>query len=375
MSIKLLLLLCMASIYLVAVIQYIQFHRCMAKFDQLGYELDETENRIAQSLHKHQIDTLQATSQNMQQSTGLIRTEMLNELRAQRQEIGKSLDHISGRVEERLASGFEKTNQTFVDIVKRLAIIDAAQDKITKLSANVVDLQEVLNDKRSRGAFGEVQLSAIVRNVIPETNLSFQHTLSNGRRADCMMFLPEPTGNIVIDAKFPLETFQRLQKSDNKNDQAQFRTDIRKHINDIASRYIISGETAEGAIMFIPAEAVFAEIHSNFQDLVDYAHQQRVWLVSPTTLVAVLTTARAVLKDDATKKQVHVIQEHLRFLSKDFERFQKRMDNLSRHIKQAHDDVTDVNVSARKISSRFEKIEQVETDALAHALEHEDDHS
>jgi DNA recombination protein RmuC len=254
---------------------------------------------------------------------------------------------------------------TFNQVLTYLTRIDEAQKKITELSTNVVSPREVLADKRSRGAFGEVRLSALVRNVIPESGFAPQQTLSNGRRADCVLYLPDPTGNVVIDAKFPLESYQRmlddqLAESERVQAQRQFRGDIKKHMLDIASRYIIPGEISDGAVMFIPAEAVFAEIHAHFPDLVEEAFRKRVWLVSPTTMMAILTTARAALKDAATREQVHIIQEHLRALSKDFGRFQSRMDNLARHIGQAHQDVSDVNISARKISNRFEKIEKVE---------------
>ncbi len=278
------------------------------------------------------------------------------------------LKEINLQVEKRLTAGFEKSTETFSDVIKRLALIDAAQKKITELSSSVVSLQEILTDKRSRGTFGEVQLSALIRNVLPEQNFAFQHTLSNGKRADCILFLPEPTGNINIDAKFPLENFRLvidngLSESDRKTAEQAFKIDIRKHIHDIADKYIIPGETADGAIMFVPAEAVFAEIHNRFSDLVDYAHRAKVWIVSPTTMMAILTTARAVLKDAATREQLHAIQKHLNLLSTDFERFQKRMDNLARHIEQAHSDVSEVHTSAKKITQRFVQIEKVELDS------------
>jgi len=277
----------------------------------------------------------------------------------------KRLSEISGQVERRLDKGFEKTTETFTDVVKRLAMIDEAQKRITELSSNVVSLQEVLTDKRSRGAFGEVQMAGLISNVMPEGSYALQHTLSNGTRVDCMMFLPDPTGHIAIDSKFPLDSFQKMMDNDASDidrvsAEKQFRLDIKKHIKDIADKYIIENETADGAIMFIPAEAVFAEIHAHQPQLVEEAQRARVWMVSPTTLMAVLTTARAVLKDSATRKQVHVIQEHLVNLAKDFERFRKRMDNLSKHIQQANKDVDEVHTSAKKISSRFEKIEKVE---------------
>jgi DNA recombination protein RmuC len=272
---------------------------------------------------------------------------------------------ISTEVERRLESGFEKTNQTFVDVVKRLALIDDAQKKIAELSGNVVSLQEVLSDKRSRGAFGEVQLSTLIKNVLPTKNYAFQHTLSNNRIADCMLFLPEPTGNIAIDSKFPLESYARMTSfdvatSDKELAKRQFKQDIKKHLNDIASKYIIKGETSEGAMMFIPAEAIFAEIHAYHMDLVEMAHKLRVWMVSPSTMMAVLTTASAVLKDEATNEQVCLIREHLQRLSLDFSRFEKRMNNLAKHIDQAQQDVKDVHTSASKISRHFRNIENVE---------------
>ncbi|GLX85578.1 RmuC family protein [Thalassotalea loyana] len=278
----------------------------------------------------------------------------------------KRLQSISEQVEKRLSDGFEKTTKTFNDILKRLALIDDAQQKITELSSNVVSLQEVLADKRSRGAFGEVQLNGLIRNVLPETHFSIQHTLSNGKVADCVLFLPEPTGNVVVDAKFPLESYRRftdisLPDSERKAAQRQFKQDIKKHINDISEKYLIERETAQGAVMFIPAEAVFAEIHAHHSDLVEIANQKRVWLASPTTLMAILTTARAVIKDEATKEQVHIIQAHLSHLSVDFSRFRTRFDNLAKHIDQAANDVKQINTSANKIANRFEKIEQVDT--------------
>lgn len=279
------------------------------------------------------------------------------------------LKEINQQVEKRLTEGFEKTTETFSDVIKRLALIDAAQKKITELSSSVMNLQEILNDKRSRGAFGEVQLSALIHNMIPEQHFSFQHLLSNNKRPDCMLFLPEPTGNIAIDAKFPLENFRimvELSTTDLERQQAekQFKIDIRKHIQDIADKYIIPGETADGAVMFIPAEAVFAEIHAHHADLVEFAQKTKIWLVSPTTMMAILTTVRAVLKDAATRKQVHEIQKHLRMLAEDFERFQMRMDNLAKRIAQAHTDIEQVHVSSRKITQRFIHIDKADFESL-----------
>lgn len=308
---------------------------------------------------------LKMITQSIQGSMGDVRLQIITTLDNQTTTIDSKLKEISGQVEKRLCEGFEKTTATFTDIVKRLALIDEAQKKITDLSHNIVNLQEILSDKRARGAFGEVQLSILLHNVLPTENFALQYSFSNGKRVDCMLFLPEPTGNIVVDSKFPLENYQKLSNPDLSSEERltarqQFRLDIRKHIHDIAEKYIIPGETSDGAIMFIPAESVFAQIHADYPDLVELSHRTKVWLVSPTTFMAILTTARAVIKDAATRKQIHIIQEHLVLLSKDFERFQGRMDNLAKHINQAHEDVEAVHISSKKISSRFSSIERVD---------------
>ena len=333
---------------------------------------------------QRQTETLKVLHDTVQQSSRSVERQLAEALSRNSSELGQRfarltdttdqrLKEISGEVEKRLSEGFEKTTATFADVVKRLALIDQAQKKITELSTNVVSLQAILADKRSRGAFGEVQLNALIRNILPSNSYALQHRLSNERIADCILFLPQPTGNVAIDAKFPLEAFQAMTKlsigqSEYSHAERQFKRDIRRHINDIASKYIVPGETSSGAVMFIPAEAVFAEIQARHPDLVQSAHRAHVWMVSPTTLMAILNTARAVLKDEATQRQVHVIQEHLAGLSVDFERFQKRMENLSRHITLAHKDVDDAKLSAQKISSRFEKIEQVDFDEKINPL-------
>jgi len=327
-------------------------------------QLENLKN-IQDSLRKGIADVRTQVTENLKYHTELLekRFEKLTQSTDQR------LKEISGQVEKRLTEGFEKTTATFTDVIKRLALIDEAQKKITELSTNVVSLQEILSDKRSRGAFGEVQLSALINNILPETNYKLQYTLNNGKRVDCMLFLPEPTGKVAVDAKFPLESYRLLSKNGISNverraAEQQFKIDLRKHLQDIASKYIIEGETSDGAVMFIPAEAIFAEIHAHYPGIVEESHRLHVWMVSPTTMMAILTTARAVIKDAATRKQVHIIQEHLTYLAKDFDRFQKRMDNLGRHIEQAHQDVNDVNTSAKKITSRFNKIENVQLEQI-----------
>jgi DNA recombination protein RmuC len=346
------------------------------KLVEMKETLQATLTKQRENFDLHQLEAMKTQQEIVQSGMTDVRKQIHEMLAQNTKDLSKRVDaltdstdkrlkEISGQVEKRLNEGFEKTTETFNQVLLHLTRIDEAQKKITELSSNVVSLQEVLADKRSRGAFGEVQLNALIRNVMPDSGFSLQHTLSNDTRVDCMLFLPEPTGNIAIDAKFPLESFRSMSddsqtEAKRKRAATQFGKDIRKHIDDIAKKYIIPGETSDGAVMFIPAEAVFAEIHAHYPDLVEEAFRQRVWLVSPTTMMAILTTARAVLKDAATREQVHVIQHHLGELSKDFGRFQKRMDNLATHIKQAHEDVGQVNISARKISGRFDKIEKVE---------------
>ncbi len=278
------------------------------------------------------------------------------------------LEQISGKVTERLDEGFKKTNETFANVMARLATIDEAQKKIDGLTTNMVSLQELLGDKRSRGAFGEVQLEALVRNILPPSAYAFQQTLSNGNRVDCLLTLPEPTGNVAVDSKFPLENYHRMfavELSDGDRAQAlkQFKSDVKKHVDAISEKYIIPGETSDGAVMFVPAEAVFAEIHGHHQDdVVDYAMQKRVWIVSPTTMMAILNTARAVIKDVETRKQVHIIKDALSKLGKEFARFDTRMKKLADHIRLAHEDAEEVHVTSQKISRRFAQIEHVQLD-------------
>lgn len=351
-----------------------------AQFHQLRLDIQETNQRgqqqIIEKLAQGQLSTQQLMTDTMQRQMGDVREQMnhsfkqhadslTSHLHTLTEEIRHHLQSLTQQVNHRLTEGFEKTSTTFTDVVRRLTIIDEAQKQITELSSHVMSLQDVLIDKRARGAFGEVQLSTLLANMIPSTHYSLQYTLSNQKRADCILFLPDPTGNVVIDAKFPLETYQKLMNtdassSDRKMLQQQFRQDLQKHIKDIAEKYIIPNETTDGAMMFIPAEAIFAEVHANYPEVIALSQRLKVWLVSPSTLMAVLTTARAVLKDDATRKQVHIIQKHLHALADDFQRFEKRMDKLSKHIDLAHQDVNEVNTSAKKITQRFQKIESVE---------------
>ena len=344
--------------------------------DRLGGHLADSSERLRASVGeelRETRDTLHAMRLAMTENMNDYREAMLARLGETTQTLNSRIDErlseISGKVNERLDDGFRKTNETFVSVMARLATIDEAQKKIESLTGSVVSLQELLGDKRARGAFGEVQLEGLVRNVLPTGSYDMQCTLSNGMRADCVLKLPAPTGKVAVDSKFPLENYhgmfaQEASELERAGCQKKFRQDLRRHIDAICSKYIIAGETSNGAVMFIPAEAVFAEIHAHHAEVVEYAMAHCVWIVSPTTLMAVLNTARAVLKDVETRQQVHVIKDCLGKLAVDFNRFNERMRDLSRHIKQAHEDVEKVQISSTKISQRFAQIEAVDLGEL-----------
>jgi DNA recombination protein RmuC len=339
--------------------------------DRLGAQVTDASERQRVSTAdelKQTRDVLHALQLRLSQELGGQREALLERLAATTESLNTKIDarlgEIAGKVNERLDEGFKKTNETFLSVMTRLATIDEAQKKIESLTGSVVSLQELLGDKRARGAFGEVQLEALVRNVLPASAYEMQATLSNGTRADCVLRLPPPTGLVAVDSKFPLENYHRMFEPgvndvDRALAQKQFRADVKKHVDDISRKYIIAGETSDGAVMFVPAEAVFAEIHAHHAEITEYAIGKRVWIVSPTTLMAVLNTARAVLKDVETRKQIHVIKDSLARLAVEFGRFDDRMKDLAKHIRQAYEDVEKVQVTSGKISQRFAQIEEV----------------
>jgi DNA recombination protein RmuC len=250
-----------------------------------------------------------------------------------------------------------------------LAAIDKAQDNITKLSGDVLSLQDILSNKQTRGAFGEIQLNDIVSKALPHDSFQLQATLSNGRRADCLIHLPNPPGPIVIDSKFPLEAYEALIGSTNdaelKVAVQMFRSTVRKHINDIAEKYILDGETADGALMFLPSEAVYAELHAKFPELVQESFTKRVWIVSPTTCMATLNTMRAILKDARMREQAGAIRKELGMLHKDVERLGDRVANLDRHFRQAAKDISDIKISAEKAGRRAQRLDNFDFEELA----------
>ncbi len=323
---------------------------------------------LAQTLEKL-AEQSRAQTEHMQSTMRLLTQQISERVDMLTKTNDTRLAEISGKVNERLEEGFKKTNETFVNVMTRLATIDEAQKKLDGLTTNVVSLQQLLGDKKSRGAFGEMQLEQIIRNMLPETSFEFQYGFSHAGQkviADCVLKLPDPVGLIAVDSKFPLENYERMISDDaDRVSPAVFKADVKKHVEAIASKYIIPGVTSDGAMMFVPAEAVFAEIHARHRDIVEFAQQRRVWIVSPTTLMAVLNTVRAVLKDVETRKQIHIIKDELGKLGKEFGRFDERMRKLAEHIRQANKDVDDVAITSKKISDRFQSIERVELDQPA----------
>ncbi|HOO14650.1 MAG TPA: DNA recombination protein RmuC [Candidatus Marinimicrobia bacterium] len=282
--------------------------------------------------------------------------------------VAEKLDAINNKVQENLSEGFKKTNETFTNVIERLAKIDEAQKNIESLSTNVVSLQEILSDKKSRGIFGEVQLNQVLYAIFGEKSdkiFQIQYTLSNDKTVDAILFLPEPIGNIPIDAKFTLDNYKRsIDKSLSEAERIAatklFKADVKKQIDEIADKYILPGETSNQAIMFIPAEAVFAELYAYHDDLIEYSHSRRVWLTSPTTFMAVLNTVQLVLRDIERRKYADIIQQEIMKLSEEFRRYRDRWNKLSAHIDTVQKDVKDIHTTSNKISNSFEKIAKVE---------------
>ena len=284
--------------------------------------------------------------------------------------IEEQMDRINKKVEFRLNEGFEKTNKTFTNIVERLSKIDEAQKNIEQLSTEVVSLQHLLSDKKTRGTFGEVQLNHILSAIFGDKNdkvYGTQVTLSNNKIVDAMLYLPDEMGNLAIDSKFPLENYQRMvdrELTDRERELATraFKADMKKHVDAIATKYIIPTETSDQAVMFVPAEAIFAEINAYHQEIVDYAQSKRVWIASPTTLMSLLTTVQVLLRNVERDKYAKVIREELLRLGEEFKRYQDRWDKLSRSIDTVSKSVKDIHVTSNKIGKRFEQISQVQLD-------------
>jgi len=280
----------------------------------------------------------------------------------------KMIDEKLLAITKNVGEGLEKNNaataKTLTDLCERLAKIDVAQQKISNLSEQVVSLQEVLSNKQARGAFGEIQLNDLVVSTLPPSAYSFQVVLSNGKRADCVLNLPNPPGTIVIDSKFPLESYRALTEAKDERERIEasrfFKASVMKHIKDISEKYIIAGETAESALMFLPSESIYAELHANHTDVVENSYRAKVWIVSPTTLMATLNTVRAILKDAKMREQAGIIQKEVATLTDDINRLDDRIENLSKHFDLAVKDIGEIKISSGKISKRIEKIEDLQ---------------
>ena len=279
------------------------------------------------------------------------------------------LAEVARLMGEQLSGSATRTARSLGDLQQRLEVIDKAQANIEKLSGNVLSLQDILSNKQTRGAFGEIQLHDIVQKALPPDAYTMQATLTTGKRADCLIHLPNPPGPIVIDAKFPLEAYEALRRAENPaalaEAQRQMRTSVRSHIRAIAEKYIIEGETADGALMFLPSEAVYAELHANYPDVVREGFAARVWIVSPTTCMATLNTLRAVLKDARMREQAGAIRRELGELYRDIERLGERVGNLDRHFGQAAKDIEDIKISSDKAGKRARRLDNFDFEELA----------
>jgi DNA recombination protein RmuC len=300
----------------------------------------------------------------MAESQAAAQAQLSERLQAQERALARAveerLSELGQRVGESLHRTSEATHANLSELKARLAVIESAQKSISELSGQVVGLQEILANKQARGAFGEIQLMDLVRSALPPSAYSFQATLSGGRRVDCLVTLPNPPGPIAIDAKFPLESYRALREAREESALAAARRDfaqaIRQHVKDIAQKYIVPGETSDSALLFLPSEAVYAELHASFPALVQEAFSARVWIVSPTTLWATLNTVRAILKDVRMREQADLIQREVGHLLKDVERLDDRAARLQQHFELAQKDMRELRVSSDKITRRGARI-------------------
>jgi DNA recombination protein RmuC len=313
-------------------------------------QLGDGQERLAGGLHH--VSEAQAVSQ----------TAML-------QVMENRLTEVQRQMTEALHGTSTRTARSLGELQTRLETIDKAQANIEKLSGNVLSLQDILSNKQTRGAFGEIQLHDIVQKALPKDAYTMQATLSNGKRADCLIHLPNPPGPIVIDAKFPLEAYEAIRRADTPRGLTeaaqQMRTAVRAHIRAIAEKYIVEGETADGALMFLPSEAVYAELHANFPELVREGFAVKVWIVSPTTCMATLNTMRAVLKDARMREQAGAIRKELALLYGDVERLGVRVESLDRHFGQAAKDIEDIKVSSEKAGKRARRLDNFDFEEIA----------
>ena len=302
------------------------------------------------------------------ESQAAAQARLAQQMQAQDRQLSKSgeerLADVPRRVGESLEKSSTQATQSLTELKERLAVIDAAQKNITELSTQVVGLQDILSNKQARGAFGEVQLENLVQAVLPPNAYQFQAQIGDGRRVDCLLILPNPPGPIGIDAKFPLEGYRALQNA--ADDAARnvarkaLGASVLKHVRDIRDRYIVPGETADSALMFLPSEAIYAELHANLGDVVEQSYREKVWIVSPTTLMATLKTVRAVLKDARMREQAHIIQREVQLLGTDVGRLDERVEKLQTHFNQAGEDIRQIRISTDKVTKRAGRIEELQ---------------
>ncbi|WOI28501.1 MULTISPECIES: DNA recombination protein RmuC [Sulfitobacter] len=335
---------------------------------QLGQGQEQLRGGL-QMVSDTQTNTQAQMMQSMEARLAYVQQQMQDRLADNAAGSARSLAEMQQRMTETLHGSSKRTTTSLAQLQERLASIDKAQDNITKLSGDVLSLQDILSNKQTRGSFGEIQLRDIVSKALPSDSYSLQATLSNGKRPDCLIHLPNPPGPIVIDSKFPLEAYEALRRAKTEAETRaaaqQMKVAVRVHLNAIADKYILEGETAEGALMFLPSEAVYAELHANFPELVREGFEKRVWIVSPTTCMATLNTMRAILKDARMREQAGAIRKELGNLNKDVERLAMRVGNLDRHFSQARRDVEEIKVSSEKAAKRAGRLHNFDFEELA----------
>ena len=315
--------------------------------------LGKLETNVVKELSTFQVDLMKTMNDNFDKTNNRVEERLIN---------------INDRVNERLDENFNKTNRTFTSVLERLSKIDEAQKKIDTLSTDIVSLQSILTDKKSRGIFGEINLKHILVSIFGERNdkiYRLQYSFNNNTIADAVIFAPEPLGTVAIDSKFPLENYRIMvdktkSSMERTNAEKQFKIDVKRHIDAIASKYIIPGVTSNQAIMFLPAEALFAEINAYHQDLIEYAHHKNIWITSPTTLMSTLTIIQVILKNMERDKYAKVIHNELNKLGLEFARYKERWDKLSRSIETVGKDVENIHITTDKITKRFESISSVD---------------
>ena len=341
-----------------------QLNRDMQTIGQNQHQLSGNLQTVSETQANGQLQVIQTVETRLAD----VQLQMNEKLAENARRAALALTEMQDRMKETLHGSSEKTTESLTQLQERLATIDKAQTNIEKLSGDVLSLQDILSNKQTRGAFGEIQLNDIVSKALPADAYSFQATLSNGRRADCLIHLPNPPGPIVIDAKFPLEAYEALVAADTKEASARaladLKTAVRTHINAISERYLIEGETADGALMFLPSEAVYAELHARLPDVVRYGFNARVWIVSPTTCMATLNTMRAILKDARMREQAGAIRKALKQLHRDVEIIGEKATKLETHLRQAGDDVSGVITAATRAGKRADRLDNFDFEEL-----------